>query len=171
MSVTAAELFDRHAFAVFRFFRRITRRAELAEDLTQEVFLRVVRSLPAYQGAGRESAWVFRIAHHVLADHGPLSEAARGIVIPLDEAVNEPHDEPSHVAAISFYEAVGLLPREEREVFLLRELGGLTYAELAKDLETTEEAVRSKLYRARRQIKRVLSGRLVPADLRQREGE
>ena len=171
MPVTAAELFDRHASMVFRFFRRATGRPDLAEDLTQEVFLRVVHSLPGFQGAGSEQAWLLRIAHHVLADHGPLKDAAWGRVISLGELLNEPHDTPSPVAAISLREAVSLLPPDEREVFLLRELGGLTYAELARNLETTEEAVRSKLYRARRLIKRVLSGRLAPADLRQREGQ
>lgn len=45
-------------------------------------------------------------------------------------------------------------------MYLLRERGGLTYQEIAQACETTEEAVRSKLYRARRQIKRLLSTRL-----------
>ena len=80
--------------------------------------------------------------------------------------IKEPGREPTHVAAIGFYEAVSLLPRAEREMFLLREQGGLTYAEIARACETTEEAVRSKLYRARRLIKRVLSARL-SADARE----
>jgi RNA polymerase sigma-70 factor (ECF subfamily) len=58
----AAALFDRHHLAVFRFLRRMTGDASLAEDLTQEVFLRVVRGLDSYEERSRETSWVFRIA-------------------------------------------------------------------------------------------------------------
>ena len=160
MGHTAAELFDRHALAVFRFFRRMTGNTDLAEDLTQEVFVRVVRGLHGYQARGREPSWVFRIAHTVLADHLRREGAVPVSVISLDDALDEPREEPSQLAALGFYEALGLLPRAEREVLLLRELGGLTYVELAQACETTEEGVRSRLYRARRLIKRVLSARL-----------
>ena len=156
MRATAAELFDRHAVSIFRFFRRMTRRADVAEDLTQEVFLRVVRRIHRYQPHGREPGWVFSIARGVLLDKWQTTESP--FVSFAD--VSEPYTEPTHVAAIGFYEAVGLLPRAEREMFLLRERGGLTYAEIARACETTEDAVRAKLYRARRLIKRVLSARL-----------
>ena len=156
MAVTAAELFDRHAVAIYRFFRRTTKRADLAEDLTQEVFLRVLRSLPRYQAHGRELAWLFHIAQHVLRDKGRTADSP---VVSFAD-VDEPGAEPTYVTAFGFYEAVGLLPRVQREMFLLKELGGLTYAEIARACATTEEAVRSKLYRARRLIKHVLSDRL-----------
>jgi len=156
MGATAGELFDRHGLTVFQYFRRMTGSRDIAEDLTQEVFLRVVRGLHRYQAHGRETAWVFQVARTVLLRHWQTEDPPHVSVTDI----KEPGREPTHVAAIGFYEAVSLLSRAEREMFLLREQGGLTYAEIARACETTEEAVRSKLYRARRLIKRVLSARL-----------
>lgn len=171
MGHTAAELFDRHVLAVFRYLRRTTGDTDLAEELTQEVFLRVVRGLHTYRVRGREESWVLRIAYSVLRDHINRTEGTPVQVVSLDDLPYEPWEEPSQIVAIGFSEAIALLPEAERETFLLRELGGLTYEELAAACETTEEAVRSRLYRARGRIRGLLAGRLAPADLKQREGE
>jgi RNA polymerase sigma-70 factor (ECF subfamily) len=157
MSTTAADLFDRHAVAVYRFFRRQTARPDLAEDLTQEVFLRVVRGLRRYEAKDREIAWLLSIARHVLAES---REAEDGATVGLAD-VEEPSSGSPHVAALTFYDALGLLHPGDRAVYLLKEQGGLSYGEIAAACEMTEEAVRSRLYRARRSIKRVLSDRLV----------
>lgn len=156
MGVTAGELFVRHGLTVFQYFCRATGSRDLAEDLTQEVFLRVVQGIHRYRPHGRESAWVFQVARTVLLRHW-LNQGPPHVSM---TEIREPSHQPSPVAAIGFYEAMGLLPRAEREMFLLKEQAGLTYAEIARTCETTEEAVRSKLYRARRLLKRVLSSRL-----------
>jgi RNA polymerase sigma factor (sigma-70 family) len=58
-----------HGSAVRRYFHRLTRNPDLADDLAQEVFLKVVRAAGTYQAQERERAWVFRIAQNVLLDH------------------------------------------------------------------------------------------------------
>ena len=70
MGATAGELFDRHGLTVFQYFRRMTGSRDIAEDLTQEVFLRVVRGFHRYQAHGRETAWVFQVARTVLPATG-----------------------------------------------------------------------------------------------------
>jgi RNA polymerase sigma-70 factor (ECF subfamily) len=62
--------------------------------------------------------------------------------------------------AFGLQEAVSRLPEAEREVFLLRELAGLTYREIALVCETTEDGVWARLYRARNRLRGLLSGRL-----------
>ncbi len=156
MPVSVDELFERHGLAVYRYFRRMTGRPDLAEDLTQDVFVRVLRSIATYQERDREIGWVFRIARNVLVDHWQKSKSTEISVSDVDE----PAVESSHVLALGFYEALALLPSADREAYLLRERAGLTYQEIARTCDTTEEAVRSRLYRARRQIKRLLSARL-----------
>jgi RNA polymerase sigma-70 factor, ECF subfamily len=66
---TALELFERHHVAVFWFLRRMEMPAADAEDLTQEVFVRVLRGLDSYEERQLERAWVFRIARNVWLDH------------------------------------------------------------------------------------------------------
>jgi RNA polymerase sigma factor (sigma-70 family) len=69
METTAADLFERHHVAIFRFFRRVTGSPDLAEDLTQDVFVRVVKAVAEYQPRGREPGWLFQIARTILIDH------------------------------------------------------------------------------------------------------
>lgn len=64
-----ADLFDRHGRAVQHYFRAVTGSGELAEDLAQDVFVRVVRSVGEYEPRERERAWLFRIARNILLDH------------------------------------------------------------------------------------------------------
>jgi RNA polymerase sigma-70 factor (ECF subfamily) len=157
MSTTAAELFERHALAVYRYFRRVTGSPDVAEDLTQDVFVRVVRGLHGYDARDREVSWLFSIARRVLTDRRTTRTLD---VLRLDD-VEEPAQEPAHVTALAYDDALRLLAPGDRAVYLLREQAGLSYAEIAKMCEMSDQAVRSRLYRARRDIKRVLSDRLL----------
>ncbi len=161
----AERLFGTHGARVRAFFRVLTGRAELAEDLAQEVFVRVVRGEAAYEPRGREQAWLFRIARHVAADHWRREQRAPG----TGEA-SEPSQPAVQAVRVSLTEALAALARDEREAFLLCEMGGLSYAEIAAVLETTAPAVRSLLYRARLKLRdRVMAP--PPAPRRVRAGD
>jgi RNA polymerase sigma-70 factor (ECF subfamily) len=158
MSVESSleDLFERHAVSVFRYFRRATGRPEVAEDLTQEVFVRAVRAFRRQPSRPREAAWVFRIARTVLVDYW---REPRLDQLSLSDAETErlPASAPGQVVALGFWEALGVLPKGDREIFLLHAESGLTYSEVAQMVGTTEEAVRSRLYRVRRHLRRLLS--------------
>jgi RNA polymerase sigma-70 factor, ECF subfamily len=149
----AAALFDRHHLPVFRFLRRMTGDASTAEDLTQEVFLRVVRS-SGYEDRSRERSWVFRIARHVLIDRHRAEARA-----PESVAVDD--DRPYAVAArqvesAAIDEALGRLPVPEREAFLMREVGGLGYQDIAEATGATPDAARMRIHRARLALRAAL---------------
>lgn len=156
MTTTAAALFERHHLAVYRYLRRMTGSRDVAQDLTQDVFMRVVERLYRYEEQGRETAWLFAIVRHVLAEYYHKREPERADVAEAASIAIE----SNQIAAFGFSEALALLPKTEREMFLLRELAGLSYVEIAAVTGATEEAVRSRLYRARRQIRHLLSARL-----------
>ena len=143
----AAGLFERHHLAVFRFLRRATGDGPAAEDLTQEVFLRIVRGLDRYEDRLRERAWVFRIARNVLIDWHRRAIRA-GPDISLD-AVPDPAGDGGQTEAIALQEALAGLREEEREAFLLREVAGLGYEEIGAVVDATPDAVRMRIYRAR----------------------
>lgn len=130
------------------FLRALTGRPEVADDLAQDVFLRVVRGAADYEPRGREQAWLFRIARHVAADHWRRERRAPAADEPVE--LSQP---AVQAARVSLGEALAALAREEREAFLLCEIGGLSYAEIAAVLETTPPAVRSLLYRARLKLR------------------
>jgi RNA polymerase sigma-70 factor, ECF subfamily len=154
----AAEIFDRHHVAVFRFFRRLTGRSDVAEDLTQEVFLRVVRGVEQYRVMGRETGWLFQIARRALIEHH--RQHSDTTVSLSDTDPDQAAAPAAQVVAFGLQEAVNRLPNAERAAFLLREVGGLTYGEIADVCDTTEDGVSGRLWRARARLRQLLSTRL-----------
>ena len=108
MNTTAAELFERHAVTVFRYFHRMTASPDLAEDLTQEVFVRVVRGLHRYEARDREIGWLLSIARHVLADRRMLKRVE---VVPIAD-VEEPAQETTHIEALAYNDGPILIHAE-----------------------------------------------------------
>ena len=114
-------LFERYHLSVFRYLLRMTGSREAAEDLTQEVFVRVLRSLAGYTDIGRERAWIFSIAVNVFRnsqreaarrpDSCDLhSEDSRAVASPATRSI----------ATLSLAKALRSLGENERQVFLLR---------------------------------------------------
>lgn len=145
-------LFAAHYHGLFKYFCRALGTPEAARDLTQEVFLRVTRTRIPEAPDGELRAWLFRIARNLALDyhrsrmrHQPplaLVEHARSASQDVSAAVNE---------------ALARLPALDRDVFLLREVAGLGYEEIAAACELTGDAVRSRLHRLRLQLREQLA--------------
>jgi RNA polymerase sigma-70 factor (ECF subfamily) len=149
----AADLFRRYHLALFRYVYRLTGRRDIAEDVVQDVFLRVVRGLDGYQTNGREAAWLFTIARRLLIDrHRGLERRPPAVDDSADRSVPARQETSTALA-----EALALVPEVERDAFLLREVGGLSYDEIALVCQTTPDSVRSRIYRARVRLKALLS--------------
>jgi len=143
-------LFSAHRDGVFRYLCRIVGQGE-ARELTQEVFLRVARGpVPEADESGTR-AWVFRIARNLALNH--LRDGRRrGVAVELTEAGTAATQEIS--AALG--EALAQLATVDRDVFLMREASGLSYQEIAAACELSADAVRSRLHRARQQLRATL---------------
>jgi len=152
----AAGIFERHHLAVYRFLRRATGDGAAAEDLTQDVFVRIVRGLDRYEERLRERAWVFRIARNVLLDWHRRT-LRLGSELSLD-AVAEAASDARQSDDVALQEALQGIREEEREAFLMREVAGLGYEEIAALVEATPDAVRMRIYRARAALRRWLGG-------------
>ena len=149
---TAEALFRRHHLNVFRFLRKMTGDAAVAEDVAQDVFVRVIRGLETYDARDRDLAWLFRIARRLLADRE--RDARRRPVLVADD---RPHAAVSSTAiGLEIDEALRLLPVDEREAFLLREQGGLGYEEIGSLSGATPDAVRNRIHRARLHLRAML---------------
>jgi RNA polymerase sigma-70 factor (ECF subfamily) len=141
---TADELFAEHRHGVFRYLCRMVGQADAARDLTQEVFLRVARTeVPERDSAGLR-AWIFTIARNLALNH--VRDGQRR---PVEVALQETTAPAVQELAIALQRALGALDDVDRDVFLLRETGGLSYAEVAATCGLTVEAVRARLHRAR----------------------
>lgn len=156
---------------IFRYLTRLVGKGE-AEDLTQEVFLRVNKALPDFKGDAKLSTWIYRIATNVATDRirsRSSMESRSGKAIPLDEQLIEAgvdfkgnkkpslekqamRDEMS--ACVQDY--INCLPENYRVPVALSEIGGLNNKEIAEALGLTMETVKIRLHRGRAKLKEKL---------------
>jgi RNA polymerase sigma-70 factor (ECF subfamily) len=141
-------LFAANHHRLFRYFCRAVGRAETARDLTQEVFLRVSRAPIPMAADGDLRAWLFRIARNLALDH----HRSRLRHPEPSAMVDEPMRPPSQDVNLAVNEALASLKALDRDVFLMREVAGLGYEEIAGACELTVDAVRSRIHRTRLQL-------------------
>jgi RNA polymerase sigma-70 factor (ECF subfamily) len=164
------EIVRRYQRRVYSTALRIVRRHDLADDVTQEAFLRAHRALGSYDRARPFGPWICRIAANLAINHVRSPEAreetldegaidrspAAAADGPLDAVLQ---DEARRVLE----EAVGRLPAEQRAVFVLRTFEDLSYKEIAEALDLSVGTVMSRLSRAREKLRGALAGYLGPA--------
>ena len=130
----------------------------LAEDATQETFLKVYRSLDAFRGESSERTWILKIAMHACYDinHSGWFRFMNRHVTPetLPEPCAASAEEDLALAA-----AVMELPRKLREVILLRYYQQLNVSEIARALHLSHSSVSGRLRRGRERLKKALEGR------------
>jgi RNA polymerase sigma-70 factor (ECF subfamily) len=137
---------------LFRYFCRAVGSAEAARDLTQEVFLRVSRTgVPSTDGD--LSGWLFRIARNLALDY----HRARLRHPHASPLIDEPSRSSSQDVGLAVSEALASLQPLDRDVFLMREVAGLGYDEIAAACDMTPDAVRSRIYRARLELRERLA--------------
>lgn len=146
-----------HADAVYAHALRFFGDVQTAEDATQEVFLKVYRSLGSFDGRSRLSTWLYRVTRNVCLD---MVRAGKRIPIPVDPISLEPPSVADFASDIVFSDALesalGALAPEERDALSAIGLFGLSYAEAGEALGVPEGTVKSRVFRARRALTHML---------------
>lgn len=150
--MTAEEAFNRYHQAVFQFAYRLTLRADLAEDITQECFLAFLRAPGRFDSArGTVKTYLFAIARNLVLKEYRDSRAET----PLDE-LPVAAKRPSAELASAVAQAVATLPQLQREAVVLFEYEGFTIEEIAQVTGADAGTIKSRLHRARENLKRTL---------------
>ena len=139
---------------VFRWAFALTGDHDEAEDVTQEVFVRVYRKLSGFRGDGSLDAWIYRITRRVaLRSRRSL---ARGVAsLAEDVYVTDPGSRVDRQRAFDLIRTIAAtLPMRQREVFMLCDLEGRTPIEAAAILDLKDVSVRASLFKARAAIRR-----------------
>ncbi len=153
-------LFERHHVRLFNFFLRMTGDREVAEDLVQEVFIRMLKYRKSFRARGEFSAWMFALARNVSVDHF----GRRGRRETADDAALEEHPSPGPLPLEQLEMAESMerlraallkLPDEKRELLLLTRSGGLTHEQIGSILGCSAGAVKVRVHRALRQLQQV----------------
>lgn len=132
-----------------------------AEDLAQDVFVKVYHGLQGFQGEALFSTWLYRIAANSCLNQ--IRKRKRESQVPvsaddpepnISDGKSNPHTLLEKKELNSFLEkAIRALPREQKMVLILRDIEGLSYEEIADSLELELGTVRSRLHRARLEVR------------------
>jgi RNA polymerase sigma-70 factor, ECF subfamily len=159
---------DEHAFRlivnayetpVYNYVLRMVGDRALAEDLSQEIFLRIYQGLPGFSLRCRFTTWLFQVAKNRVLDElrarerKPQSSLTLEDLPPL-EVVDAP---PERVEAIdAVWRAVAALNPDLKMALLLRDVVGLSYTEIADSLEITLATVKWRIFKAREEVQLAL---------------
>lgn len=165
-----AQLLELHKGKVYGLTLRLTGSAEDAMDLTQETFFNAWRGLPRFHGQSKFSTWLYRLATNAAIDF-LRREKRRGagttVSLYAEEEPQRALDIPDHrftpqteLERKELQEAIqrglGRLSDEHRQALVLREVNGLSYAEIAQVLGVEEGTVKSRISRARMALRKAL---------------
>ena len=145
-------LYDTHVQAVFKYVRLRVDSTAAAEDLTAEVFLRMVRALPTYEHKGIPfRAWLYRIAANLITDHYRQNRKAETVPI-VEEYESEDPDPFDHVALgenhARLRQALQALPDEYQTLLILRFIEDLPHTVIAGIMNKPATALRAMQHRA-----------------------
>jgi len=148
-------LYERHKGPLYRYLQRMCGRREVADDLFQEVWSKVIASRSRYEVRAQFNTFLFRIAHNCAVDYfrrsgRPHENAAQDVDEIAEEIGAAEHERPD--AALSeaqvrsdFRRALAELPPEQRDVFVLYEESGLTLEEIGRITGVAMETAKSRL--------------------------
>jgi RNA polymerase sigma-70 factor (ECF subfamily) len=131
----------------------------LAEDLTQEVFLRVFQGLPKFSLRSKFTTWLFQVTKNRVLDELRASERRPRALVAIDdmtplEVLDQPVERLEEIDAL--WRAVQNLSTDLKMALLLRDVVGLSYTEIADSLEVTLATVKWRIYKAREEVQLAL---------------
>ena len=148
----ASLLFERYNTRIYNFLARMTMSKMLAEDLTQNVFLRMIKYRNSYREGNKFHSWIYQIARNVFSDHYQMHKNKFTGFVDVEkvsESIAEKEDgiEQDERERI-LHKSLGLLSEEQRELLVLTRFQHLKYEEVAILMDTTVANIKVKVHRA-----------------------
>ncbi len=161
------ELVDRFGQRVYGIAYHFTLKREDAEELSQEIFLKLFENLHRYDGGFPLVAWILSVSRNLCIDRYRRRKRENSFRFVSDEMVTsllKSDDDPASMALKKertrlLFSALSEIPEDLAEILILRDLNGLAYDEIGKSLELPEGTVKSRLFRARGEVARKIRER------------
>lgn len=159
------ELVLRYEKTVYNLALRMVGDRDDAFDMTQEAFIKAYGSLSSFRGDSKFSVWIYRIATNVCLDFLRSKSRKQQVSLTVSDDDDEdaqldipdPSSAPEQqlikkISMQSVEEGLKTLPDKQRQILVMRELGGMSYAEIGKALSLEEGTVKSRIFRARKRL-------------------
>ncbi len=164
-----------HRDQVYAIAYQMTRNADDAMDVTQDVFIRLFRALPSFKGKARFATWMHRVVLNCALDHLRHEKRHRSGKLEMDDDSNEATDPPGMIHRVSasspppqrkaadaqqlqqrVREALRKLSSKQRQVFILRYYHDLSILEVGEVMRSTQGTIKRHLFRAHERLKDIL---------------
>lgn len=160
-AVAFDELYLRNKAPLYRYFLRQTSQVSVAEELTHEVWLRVINARQRYLPKAKFTTYLFQIAHNCIVDHYRKFSRAQQVDcddqliedMPANDESNPERQLDRNQAKSVLMALIKQLPVEQREVFILKEEASLSIEEIATIVDENPETIKSRLRYATKKLK------------------
>lgn len=158
------ELVLKYEKTVYNLALRMVGDRDDAFDMTQEAFIKAYGSLSSFRGDSKFSVWIYRITTNVCLDFLRSKSRKQQVSLTVSDDdedaqldIPDPKADPEQqlikkISMQSVEEGLKTLPDKQRQILVMRELGGMSYAEIGKALSIEEGTVKSRIFRARKRL-------------------
>ncbi|MEM7299430.1 MAG: sigma-70 family RNA polymerase sigma factor [Bacteroidota bacterium] len=149
------ELFDRYSKRIYNYFLKSTLERSDSDDLTQELFIRVMKYRNSYKDGHSVQFWIFQIARNMVKDHFKKMKVHRdkfNVVEVMPDAIDE-SDELALEKEKQLHIAMKSLPDDRRELLVLSKFQGLKYEQIAKMRDTTVSNIKVQVHRTIKELR------------------
>ena len=161
-------LYKRYKDAIYRYMFRLCRNEAIAEELYQDVWMKLINSRERYEVKAKFKTYLYQIAHNRFVDHyrkqrGKNTLDSNNIEQQsLEEIVDDGNQQPDQKLMLQqqtqhFFKLLDALPEEQREVFVLREESAMSLAQIAEATGVNEETAKSRLRYALKKLRQGLA--------------
>lgn len=148
----ASLLFERYNKRIFNFLARMTMDREVAEDLTQNVFLRMIKYRSSYKVGSKFQSWIYQVARNVFSDHYQSAKNKRADFVDVekmsDRMIDNDESERMDEQERLLQRSMSMLSEEQRELLVLTRFQHMKYEEVAVVMNTTVANIKVKVHRA-----------------------
>ncbi|MBM7661199.1 RNA polymerase sigma-70 factor (ECF subfamily) [Bacillus mesophilus] len=165
MNTVFQELYEKYHQDLFQFLFYMVRNREQAEDLVQEVYIKVLKAYDRFEGKSSEKTWLFSIARHVAIDHFRKQKGwKQRLLETFDWSTQQVQDHqplPEEIALQNdeiklMYKCLDQVSVDQRAVIILRFMQSLSITETAEALDWTESKVKTTQHRALKTLKGIM---------------
>lgn len=152
------QLYREHVGRVYAVCVRILADGKLAEELTQDVFVRAWQTLPGFRGEAAFSSWLHRLAVNVVLVYFRTERRREARITPVDDLSSIERGGDTHPAGdrMDIEDAIAGLPPRARAIFVLHDIEGYKHEEIAEQLGLAVGTSKAQLHRARKLLMEVL---------------
>jgi RNA polymerase sigma factor (sigma-70 family) len=148
----ASLLFERHHKRIFNFLARMTADRELAEDLTQNVFLRLIKYRKSYRSGARFQSWIYQMARNIFSDHYQQNKKQPSGLVDIENVKDNIEDIDQGMEMEErekiLHRSLAMLSDEQREILTLTRFQHMKYEEVADIMNMSVVNIKVKVHRA-----------------------